>query len=277
MGIKVYKAMTPGHRNMTGNDYKEITKKKKPERKLTRSKKRSSGRNNQGRITVRRRGGGHKRRLRLVDFRRIKIEIPAVVKAIEYDPNRSAHLALLHYKDGDKAYILWPVDLKVGDTVISSESADIQPGNHLPLRAIPLGTAIHNIEVKLGKGGQLIRSAGSSGQLMAKEGKHVLIRLPSGELRKVFRECWATVGQVGNIMHENMKLGKAGRSRWLGRRPSVRGVAMNPVDHPHGGGEGRSGQGNPHPVTPWGVPTKGHKTRKNPRTDKWIVRRRGKK
>ncbi len=276
MGIKVYKAMTPGRRNMTGNDYKEISK-KKPERKLTKSKKRSSGRNNQGRITVRRRGGGHKRRLRLVDFRRNKLEIPAVVKAIEYDPNRSAHLALLHYKDGDKSYILWPVDLKVGDTVISSETADIQPGNHLPLRAIPLGTAIHNIEVKLGKGGQLIRSAGSSGQLMAKEGKHVLIRLPSGELRKVYRECWATVGQVGNIMHENMKLGKAGRSRWLGRRPAVRGVAMNPVDHPHGGGEGRAGQGNPHPVTPWGVPTKGHKTRKNPRTDKWIVRRRGKK
>ncbi len=276
MGIKVYKAMTPGRRNMTGNDYKEISK-KKPERKLTRSKKRSSGRNNQGRITVRRRGGGHKRRLRLVDFKRNKLEIPAVVKAIEYDPNRSAHLALLHYKDGEKAYILWPVDLKVGDTVISSETADIQPGNHLPLRAIPLGTAIHNIEIKQGKGGQLIRSAGSSGQLMAKEGKHVLIRLPSGELRKVFRECWATVGQVGNIMHENMKLGKAGRSRWLGRRPAVRGVAMNPVDHPHGGGEGRAGQGNPHPVTPWGVPTKGHKTRKNPRTDKWIVRRRGKK
>lgn len=276
MGIKKYKPTTNGRRNMTGNDYAEVSK-RKPERKLTKPKKRSSGRNNQGRITVRRRGGGHKRRLRIVDFRRIKREVPAKVKAIEYDPNRSAHLALLHYVDGEKAYILWPVDLKVGDTVVNSTTADIQPGNHLPLHAIPLGTAIHNVELRQGKGGQLIRSAGSSGQLMAKEGKHVLIRLPSGELRKVHRECWATIGQIGNINHENIKHGKAGRTRWLGRRPAVRGVAMNPVDHPHGGGEGRAGQGNPHPVTPWGVPTKGHKTRKNKRTNKWIVRRRGKK
>lgn len=276
MGIKKYKPTTNGRRNMTGNDYAEVSK-RKPERKLTKPKKRSSGRNNQGRITVRRRGGGHKRRLRIVDFRRVKREVPAKVKAIEYDPNRSAHLALLHYVDGEKAYILWPVDLKVGDTVVNSTTADIQPGNHLPLHAIPLGTAIHNVELRQGKGGQLIRSAGSSGQLMAKEGKHVLIRLPSGELRKVHRECWATIGQIGNINHENIKHGKAGRTRWLGRRPAVRGVAMNPVDHPHGGGEGRAGQGNPHPVTPWGVPTKGHKTRKNKRTNKWIVRRRGKK
>jgi large subunit ribosomal protein L2 len=276
MGIKKYKPMTNGRRNMTSNDFEPITK-REPERNLTAPKKRCSGRNNKGRITVRRRGGGHKRRLRKVDFRRRKIDVPAKVKSIEYDPNRSAHLALLHYVDGDKAYILWPVDLKVGDTVVNSLTADIQPGNHLPLHAIPLGTAIHNVELKLGKGGQMIRSAGSSGQLMAKEGKHVLVRLPSGELRKVHRECWATVGQVGNINHENIKIGKAGRNRWLGRRPSVRGVAMNPVDHPHGGGEGRSGQGNPHPVTPWGVPTKGHKTRKNTRTDKYIVRPRGKK
>lgn len=276
MGIKKYNPTTNGRRNMTGNDYAEVSK-RKPERKLTKSKKRSSGRNNQGRITVRHRGGGHKRRLRIVDFRRTKHEVPAKVNAIEYDPNRSAHLALLHYVDGEKAYILWPVDLKVGDMVVTSPTADIQPGNHLPLHAIPLGTAIHNVEMRQGKGGQLIRSAGSSGQLMAKEGKHVLIRLPSGELRKVHRECWATIGQVGNIKHENIKIGKAGRSRWLGRRPAVRGVAMNPVDHPHGGGEGRAGQGNPHPVTPWGVPTKGHKTRKNKRTNKWIVRRRGRK
>ena len=275
MGIKKYKAMTNGQRGKTGSDYNEITK-REPERKLTKAKKRSSGRNNHGRITVRRRGGGCKRKLRQVDFRRTKREVAAKVKAIEYDPNRSAHLALLHYVDGEKAYILWPAQLKVGDSVVSSESADIQPGNHLPLYSIPLGTAIHNVEIKQGKGGQMIRSAGSSGQLMAKEGSHVLVRLPSGELRKVHRQCWATIGQIGNINHENIKLGKAGRKRWLGRRPAVRGVAMNPVDHPHGGGEGRAGQGNPHPVTPWGVPTKGHKTRKNPRTDKWIVRRRGK-
>jgi large subunit ribosomal protein L2 len=276
MGIKVYNAKTPGRRNMTTNDFEEITK-RKPERSLVRSKKRSAGRNVHGRITVRHRGGGHKRKLRLVDFKRRKIDIPAKVNAIEYDPNRSAHLALLHYSDGEKAYILWPVNLNVGDTVVSSSTADIQPGNHMPLHAMPLGTAIHNIEIKLGKGGQLIRSAGSSGQLMAKEGTYVLIRLPSGELRKVHRDCWATVGQVGNVKHENIKIGKAGRNRWKGHRPSVRGVAMNPVDHPHGGGEGRAGQGNPHPVTPWGVPTKGHKTRKNRRTDKFIVRRRGKK
>lgn len=276
MGIKIYKPNTPGRRDMTGNDFSIITK-RKPERTLSKAKKRASGRNNKGRITVRHRGGGHKRKMRMVDFRRVKVDVPAKVAAVEYDPNRSAHLALLHYVDGVKAYILWPLSLKVGDMVVTSNEADIQPGNHLQLHAIPLGTAIHNVEIKLGKGGQLIRAAGSSGQLMAKEGKYALVRLPSGELRKVHRECWATVGQIGNIDQEKITIGKAGRSRWLGRRPSVRGVAMNPVDHPHGGGEGRSGQGNPHPVTPWGVPTKGHKTRKNSRTDKYIVRRRKKK
>ncbi|MBN2495162.1 MAG: 50S ribosomal protein L2 [Deltaproteobacteria bacterium] len=273
MAIKIYRPTSPGRRGMTGHDHSVITK-REPERTLTRPKKRSSGRNNAGRITVRRRGGGHKRRLRRVDYRRNKVGVQAKVAAIEYDPNRSAHLALLHYRDGEKAYILWPQDLKVGDVVVTSNEADIQPGNHLQLHAIPLGTAIHNLELKLGKGGQLIRAAGSSGQLMAKEGTYVLVRLPSGDLRRVHRDCWATVGHVGGIDHENIKSGKAGRTRWLGRRPKVRGVAMNPVDHPHGGGEGRAGQGNPHPVTPWGVPTKGHKTRKkNKPSDKYIIRR----
>jgi len=274
MGTKSYKPTTPGRRKMTVNDYAPLTKNTEPEKSLTSAKKRCSGRNNKGRITVRRRGGGHKRKLRKIDFKRKKTDVEARVKAIQYDPNRSAHIALLHYIDGEKAYILWPVDLEVGDTVLASEKADIRPGNHLPLRNIPLGTAIHNLEIKLGKGGQLIRAGGSSGQLVAKEGKYAQVRLPSGEVRKVHKECWATVGQIGNIDHENIKLGKAGRKRWSGRRPSVRGVVMNPVDHPHGGGEGRAGQGNPHPVSPWGWPTKGYKTRKNRRTDKYIVRRR---
>lgn len=276
MGIKKYKPMTPGRRGMTANDYQPVTK-RGPEKKLTAPKKRSSGRNNLGRITVRHRGGGHKRKLRRVDFKRKKLDVEAKVAAIEYDPNRSAHLALLHYIDGEKAYILWPVDLQVGDRVISSEQADIRSGNHLPLRVIPLGTAIHNLEIKLGRGGQLIRAGGSSGQLIAKEGRYAQVRLPSGEVRKVHIDCWATVGQIGNIDQENIKHGKAGKTRWLGRRPSVRGVAMNPVDHPHGGGEGRAGQGNPHPVSPWGWSTKGHKTRKTTRTDKFIVRRRKRK
>jgi len=276
MGIKKYKPRTPGRRGMTANDYQPLTK-REPEKKLTAPKKRSSGRNNLGRITVRHRGGGHKRKLRRVDFKRKKLDIEAKVAAIEYDPNRSAHLALLHYIDGEKAYILWPVDLQVGDRVVSSEQADIRPGNHLPLRVIPLGTAIHNLEIKLGRGGQLIRAGGSSGQLVAKEGRYAQVRLPSGEVRKVHIDCWATVGQIGNIDQENIKHGKAGKTRWLGRRPSVRGVAMNPVDHPHGGGEGRAGQGNPHPVSPWGWPTKGHKTRKTTRTDKFIVHRRKRK
>jgi len=273
MAHKTYKPNTPGRRGMTANDYGFLAE-NRPEKSLVGPKKRSSGRNNRGRITMRHRGGGHKRKLRKIDFKRRKLNISAKVKSIEYDPNRSAHIALLHYIDGVKAYILWPVDLRVGDTVVASEQADIKPGNHLPLKRIPHGTAIHNLEIKLGKGGQLIRAGGSSGQIIAKEGKYVQVRLPSGEVRKVHRDCWATVGQVGNIDQENVKIGKAGRTRWMGRRPSVRGVAMNPVDHPHGGGEGRAGQGNPHPVTPWGRPTKGHKTRKNRRTDKYIVRRR---
>lgn len=276
MGIKKYKPMTPGRRGMTANDYTTLNK-QGPEKNLTAPKKRSSGRNNGGRVTVRHRGGGHKRKLRKVDFKRKKVDVNAKVAAIEYDPNRSAHLALLHYIDGEKAYILWPVDLQVGDTVVSSEQADIRPGNHLPLRVIPLGTAIHNLEIKLGRGGQLIRAGGSSGQLIAKEGRYAQVRLPSGEVRKVHIDCWATVGQIGNIDQENVKHGKAGKTRWLGRRPAVRGVAMNPVDHPHGGGEGRAGQGNPHPVSPWGWSTKGHKTRKTTRTDKFIVRRRKRK
>lgn len=276
MGIKSYKPTSPGRRHMTVNDYTVLTK-KGPEKQLTVAKRRNNGRNSQGRITVRHHGGGHKRKLRLIDFRREKLNVPARVAAIEYDPNRSAFIALLHYIDGVKSYILWPVDLKIGDMVIASETADIRAGNHLPLNSIPLGTAIHNIEIKRGKGGQLIRSAGSAGQLMAKEGPHVQIRLPSGEVRKVNRECWATIGQVGNIEYENISIGKAGRTRWRGIRPTVRGVAQNPVDHPHGGGEGRAGQGNPHPVSPWGWKTKGYKTRKNRRTDKWIVRRRNAK
>jgi large subunit ribosomal protein L2 len=276
MSIKIYNPKTPGHRGMTTNDYKSLDD-NNPVKSLVSPKKRASGRNNKGRITVRHRGGGHKRKLRKVDFKRKKTDVKALVKSIEYDPNRSAHIALLHYVDGEKTYILWPVNLKVGDYVVSSENADIQPGNHLPLRSIPQGTEIHNLEIKLGKGGQVIRSGGSSGQLVAKEGKYVQVRLPSGEVRKVHRDCWATIGQIGNIFHENIKIGKAGRKRWMGRRPSVRGVAMNPVDHPHGGGEGRAGQGNPHPVSPWGWPTKGYKTRKNRRSDKMIVRRRKKK
>jgi len=275
MGIKTYKPMTPGRRNMSVNDFSMLTD-KEPERSLVVSKKRGSGRNNAGRITVRHKGGGHKRKLRIVDFKRKKLEIVAKVAAIEYDPNRSAHIALLFYVDGEKAYILCPKDLKVGDTVVASEKADIRPGNHLPLRKMPLGTALHNLEVKLGKGGQLIRSAGTAGQLVAKDGTYAQIRLPSGEVRKIHRDCWATIGQVGNIEFENITTGKAGKTRWLGIRPTVRGVAMNPVDHPHGGGEGKAGQGNPHPVTPWGVPTKGYKTRNNRRTDKFIVRRRKK-
>jgi large subunit ribosomal protein L2 len=276
MGIKSYKPTSPGRRHMTVNDYTVLTK-KRPEKQLTVAKRRNNGRNNQGRITVRHHGGGHKRKLRLIDFKREKVNVPARVATIEYDPNRSAFIALLHYIDGVKSYILCPVDLKIGDMLIASETADVRAGNHLPLKSIPLGTAIHNIEIKRGKGGQLIRSAGSAGQLMAKEGPYVQIRLPSGEVREVSRECWATIGQVGNIEYENISIGKAGRTRWRGIRPTVRGVAQNPVDHPHGGGEGRAGQGNPHPVSPWGWKTKGFKTRKNRRTDKWIVRRRNAK
>jgi large subunit ribosomal protein L2 len=272
MAIKTVKPTSPGRRFQTYSTFEEITR-SKPEKSLLRPQKKSGGRNSYGRITVRRRGGGHKRRYRAIDFKRDKADIPARVATIEYDPNRSARIALLHYADGEKRYILAPLGMQVDDTVIASESADIKPGNALPLEKIPLGTIIHNVEMKAGKGGQLARSAGAGVQLMAKEGRYGLLKLPSGELRKVLLECKATVGQVGNIDHENVSLGKAGRTRWLGRRSKVRGVAMNPVDHPHGGGEGKSSGGR-HPVTPWGVPTKGYRTRKSKPDDKLIVKRR---
>ncbi|TNF28875.1 MAG: 50S ribosomal protein L2 [Deltaproteobacteria bacterium] len=275
MGIKRYKPTSAGRRGMSASTFEEVTK-TTPEKSLLRPLKKSGGRNNTGRITVRFRGGGHKRRFRVVDFKRAKVGVPAKVAAIEYDPNRTARLALLHYADGEKAYIIWPAGLSVGDDVISSRNADIKPGNCLPLEAIPTGTVVHNIELKPKKGGQLARGAGSSAQLMAKEGKYALLRLPSGELRKVLATCRATVGTVGNSEQQNMDLGKAGRVRWQGRRPHVRGVAMNPIDHPHGGGEGRTSGGR-HPVTPWGQPTKGKKTRNNKSTDKLIVRRRHQK
>jgi large subunit ribosomal protein L2 len=260
---------------MTVGTFSDLTR-KKPERKLTQSLKKSGGRNNLGRITSFQQSGGHKRRYRVIDFKRNKWDIPAKTASIEYDPNRSARIALLHYADGEKRYILAPVGLKVGDVVQTSERAEIRPGNTLPLLSMPLGTIVHNVELRPGKGGQMARSAGTAVQLMAREGKYAQLKLPSGETRMVLVNCLATVGQVGNIDHENVSLGKAGRTRWLGRRPNVRGVAMNPVDHPHGGGEGRSSGGR-HPVTPWGVPTKGHKTRKNRRTKKFILKKRGEK
>ena len=272
MAVKTVKPTSPGRRFQTYPTFEEITR-TKPEKSLLRPYKKSGGRNSYGRITVRHRGGGHKRRYRIIDFKREKIDIPARVATIEYDPNRSARIALLHYSDGEKRYILAPVGMQVGDTVITSESADIKPGNALPLEKIPLGTIVHNVEMRAGKGGQLARSAGAGVQLMAKEGRYGLLKLPSGELRRVLLECKATIGQVGNIDHENISLGKAGRTRWLGRRSKVRGVAMNPVDHPHGGGEGKSSGGR-HPVTPWGVPTKGYRTRKSKPSDKFIVKRR---
>jgi large subunit ribosomal protein L2 len=253
-------------------DFGNVTK-KKPEGSLTTGLKKSGGRNNAGRITSYQRGGGHKRRYREIDFRRDKWEVPAKVASIEYDPNRSARIALLQYADGEKRYIIAPVGLGVGDEVRTSERAEIQPGNVMPLRSMPLGTVVHNVEFKPRKGGQMCRSAGAGARLMAREGKYATLKLPSGETRRVLADCLATIGQVGNLDHENVSDGKAGRVRWKGRRPNVRGVAMNPVDHPHGGGEGRSSGGR-HPVTPWGVPTKGHKTRKNSETDKYIVRRR---
>ena len=257
---------------MTKLTFEEITK-SEPERNLTEPLRKTGGRDSRGRITVRFIGGGHKRRYRVVDFKRDKHGVPAKVAAIEYDPNRSARLALLHYADGEKRYILWPEGLAVGTTVMSGEGADILPGNALPLKAIPLGTVIHNIELRHGKGGQMVRSAGGSAQLVAKEGEHAQVKLPSGEIRKIRTECIATIGQLGNIDHKNVSYGKAGRTRWLGRRPHNRGVAMNPVDHPHGGGEGKTSGGR-HPVTPWGKPTKGAKTRNNKRTDRLIIRRR---
>ena len=273
MAIKNYKPTSPGRRFSSGFSFEEITK-SKPEKSLLRPLKHSGGRNNYGRITSDHRGGGHRRLYRVIDFKRTKYDVPARVEAIEYDPNRSSRIALLCYADGERRYILAPDRLRVGDTVISGYGdVDIKTGNSLPLKLIPAGTMVHNIELKVGKGGQLVRSAGTGAQLMAKEAGYALLKLPSGELRKVFAECRATVGQVGNAEHENITFGKAGRMRWLGKRPVTRGMAKNPVDHPHGGGEGRS-KGN-HPQTPWGKPTKGYRTRrKGQLSDKYIVRRR---
>ncbi|MEK6526136.1 MAG: 50S ribosomal protein L2 [Nitrospirota bacterium] len=275
MGLKAYRPTSPGRRGMTIVTGEDLTK-KRPEKSLTEFHPRPGGRNNDGRMTIRARGSGHKRLYRLVDFRRDKMGIPARVVAIEYDPNRSARLALLHYVDGEKRYILAPQGLALQETVQAGPNAEVKPGNALPLANMPLGTTIHNIELKPGKGGQLIRSAGGFAQVMGRDESYVQIRLKSGEMRRILGACMATVGQVGNLDHANETIGKAGRSRWRGRRPHVRGVAMNPVDHPHGGGEGKSGQGNPHPVSPWGLPTKGYKTRKNKSTDKFIVARRKK-
>ena len=275
MGIKRFKPTSDGRRHMASSTFEEITK-GKPEKSLLAPLSRSGGRNNTGRITKRHTGGGHKRQYRIVDFRRDKLEVPARVAAIEYDPNRSARIALLFYVDGEKRYILAPNGLSVGDNVVASDAADIRPGNTMTIRSIPLGTWVHNVELKVGKGGQLARSAGAYAMIAAKEGRYAQLRLPSGEVRLVLQECRATIGQVGNLDFEKIKIGKAGRNRWLGKRPQSRGVAMNPVDHPHGGGEGKSSGGR-HPVTPWGVPTKGYKTRSNRRTDKFIVRRRNKK
>jgi large subunit ribosomal protein L2 len=272
MPLKEFSPTSPGRRFMSTLTFEEITK-QRPEKGLTAPKKRTGGRNSKGRTTAWFRGGGHKRRFRVVDFRRDKRDVPAKVAAIEYDPNRSARLALLHYRDGEKRYILWPEGLKVGQSVLAGDAADILPGNCLPLKLIPAGTVIHNIELRHGKGGQLVRSAGGAAQLVAKEGAYAQVKLPSGEVRLISVECVATVGQVGNIDHKNVSIGKAGRSRWLGRRPHNRGVAMNPVDHPHGGGEGKTSGGR-HPVTPWGQPTKGYKTRNNKRTQRFIVKRR---
>jgi large subunit ribosomal protein L2 len=275
MAVKKYKPTTPGQRGMTGYTFEEITK-STPERSLLVPLRKSGGRNTYGRVTVRHRGGGNRRFIRLVDFKRDKRDIPAKVAAIEYDPNRTARLALLHYADGEKRYIVAPVDLKVGDTVMAGEKAEIRPGNSLPIANIPVGTMLHNIELRPGKGGQLVRSAGAAAQLLAKEGSFAQIRLPSGEVRLVHQVCYATIGQVGNLDHGNIKLGKAGRKRHLGIRPTVRGTAMSPRDHPHGGGEGRQPAGMPGPKSPWGKPTRGYKTRRNKQTDKYIVRRRSK-
>ncbi len=276
MAIKVYKPITPGQRNMTGYSFEEITK-SRPEPSLLVLRKAHSGRNSYGRITVRHQGGGNRRFIRLVDFKRNKLEIPARVAAIEYDPNRTARLALLVFADGEKRYIVAPVGLKVGDTVVSGRNADIRPGNTLPISNIPVGTMIHNIELKEGRGGQLVRSAGTAAQLLAKEGDYAQVRLPSGEVRLIRQVCYATIGQVGNLEHSNIKLGKAGRKRHMGIRPTVRGTAMSPRDHPHGGGEGRQPAGMPGPKSPWGRPTRGYRTRRNKTSDKYIVRRRAAK
>ena len=275
MPLKVYNPTSPGRRGMSGSTFEEITK-GEPERSLLAPLKKKAGRSNQGRITVRHRGGGAKRRLRIIDFKRDKIGVPGRVAAIEYDPNRSARIALIHYADGDKRYILAPLGLSVGDTVKSGSDAEVAPGNALPLSLIPSGTLIHNIGLRKEKGGQLVRGAGTAAQLMAKEGEYALVRLPSSEMRRIRSDCLATVGQVGNVDHQSIKLGKAGRKRWLGWRPTVRGSAMSPRDHPHGGGEGRSPIGMPGPKTPWGKPALGYRTRKPKASDKMIVKRRGK-
>ncbi|MGN1316185.1 MAG: 50S ribosomal protein L2 [Acutalibacteraceae bacterium] len=274
MSIKVFKPTTNARRNMSVTDYSELSK-VAPEKSLLKPLKKNSGRNSYGRITVRHRGGGNRKKYRVIDFKRTKFDVKATVKTLEYDPNRSAHIALIEYADGEKAYILAPVGLKVGDTVVAGPTADIKPGNALPLTNIPVGTFVHNVELYPGKGGQLARAAGNAAQLMAKEGVYALLRLPSGELRNVPVQCMATVGQVGNLDHENVKIGKAGRTRHMGIRPTVRGSVMNPNDHPHGGGEGKSPIGRPGPVTPWGKPALGYKTRaKKNRSDKLIVKRR---
>ncbi len=275
MAVKKVKPTSPGRRFQVYSSFEEVTR-SKPEKSLVRAASKSGGRNVHGRITSRHIGGGSKQHYRIIDFKRDKTGIPARVAAIEYDPNRSARIALLHYVDGEKRYILAPLHLNVDDTVISGPEADIKPGNTLPLSNIPLGTHIHNIELRIGKGGQIVRSAGTFAQLMAKEDKYALVKLPSGEVRMVLLKCKATIGQIGNVVHENISIGKAGRKRWLGRRPKVRGVAMNPVDHPMGGGEGRSSGGR-HPCSPWGMPTKGYKTRKNKRTNIYIVKKRTQK
>ena len=274
MGIIKYKPTSPGRRFQSVSDFAEITS-AEPVKRLLKPLKKKGGRNSYGRVTARHIGGGHKRKYRMIDFCRNKADIPAKVASIEYDPNRTARIALLNYRDGEKRYIVAPAQVNVGDVLYSGEKADIKPSNAVPLKYIPLGSLIHNVELKVGRGGQLIRSAGAYGQLMAKEGSYAQVRLPSGEVRKIFIECMATIGQVGNNEHENISIGKAGRTRWLGKKPHVRGVVMNPVDHPMGGGEGKSSGGR-HPCTPWGIPTKGHKTRKNKRTDKYIIKRRGK-
>ena len=278
MSVKHYKPYTPSRRHMSVSGFDGIDKKAKPERKLTEVLKKHSGRNSYGRITVRHKGGGNRRKYRIIDFKRNKFDVPGNVLRLEYDPNRSANIALIEYPDGERRYILAPVGLSQGDTVIASTSADIKPGNALPITSIPVGTVIHNIELYPGKGGQLVRSAGTSAQLMARDAKMAQIKMPSGEYRLVRSNCMATIGQVGNIDHGNIHIGKAGRKRHMGIRPTVRGSAMNPVDHPHGGGEGKSPIGRPGPVTPWGKPTLGYKTRraKNP-NDKYIIKRRGKK
>jgi large subunit ribosomal protein L2 len=275
MAIKTYRPTSPAIRFRTTLKNDELSK-ERPLKRLTAYKQRISGRNNKGRLTIRHRGGGHRKLYRTVDFRREKLEIPAKVVSLEYDPNRSARIALLSYADGEKRYILAPNGLAVGATVVASSSADILIGNALPLKYIPLGTMIHNIEIKKGKGGQLARAAGMAAQLLAKEGGYAQIKFPSGETRMVHQDCFATIGQVGNLDHENVSIGKAGRSRWLGKRPTVRGVVMNPIDHPHGGGEGKTSGGR-NPVSPWGLPTKGYKTRNNKRTQRFIIKRRDKK